>query len=73
MKVLRVLALIIGCAFLFLLLVGFDNLLDLLRSRVMLALTIGPLVALFIWSVYRIFRPRKHSSGEIIDVTPPKS
>jgi len=71
MRILRVLAVLVGIAFLVLLIVGFDNMLALLRSRVALFLALGPLVGLFLWSVYRVFkRPGKNSGGPIIDLPP---
>jgi hypothetical protein len=71
MKILRVLALLVGIGFLVLLIVGFDNMLALLRSRVAIFLALGPLVLLFLWSVYRMFKPRK-SEGPIIELPPRK-
>ncbi len=59
MKALRILALAVGIAFLLLLLVGFDNVLALLRSRVALALAIAPIFALFVWFLYKAFTPER--------------
>jgi hypothetical protein len=72
MKALRILAVIVGVGFLILLLVGFDNILELLRSRVTLFLALGPVVVLFIWSVYKAFSGRKEPSGDVIDLPPDK-
>ncbi len=58
MKLLRLLALLVGVGFLLLLLVGFDNVFALMRSRIALALVIGPLVLLFLWFIYKAFEPR---------------
>jgi hypothetical protein len=58
MKLLRLLALLVGIGFLLLLVVGFDNVFALARSRVALALVIGPLVLLFLWFIYKAFEPR---------------
>ncbi len=71
MKVLRILAVLVAIAFVLLLIVGFDNMLALLRSRVALFLALAPLVGLFLWSVYRAFKPRKEPRRPIIDITPP--
>ena len=73
MKVLRVLAVAVAVGFLLLLLVGFDNVLALFRSRVALFLVLAPLVGLFLWSVYMAFKPRKRPPDYIdIDVPPSK-
>jgi uncharacterized membrane protein len=73
MKVLRVLAVVVTLGFIVLLLVGFDNILALLRSRVALFLVLSPLVGLFLWSVYMAFKPRKRPPRYIdIDVPPAK-
>ena len=58
--------------FVLLLIVGFDNMLALLRSRVALFLVLAPLVGLFLWSVYKLLKPRKSSDRPYIDITPPK-
>ncbi len=69
MRVLRLLAVLVALAFLLLLVVGFDNLLALLRSRVALFLALAPLVGLFLWSVYRLCRPSgKNANGPIVDL-----
>jgi apolipoprotein N-acyltransferase len=57
MRFFRILALLIGVAFLLLLVVGFDNVLAAFRSRVTLALVLGPLILLFLWCVYKAFQP----------------
>lgn len=69
MKVLRVLALAVTLGFVVLLLVGFDNVLALLRSRAALFIVLSPLVGLFLWSVYMAFKPRKRPP-EYIDIDP---
>jgi hypothetical protein len=51
--------LVVAGAFLLLLLVGFDNVLALLRSRVALFLAIAPLFVLFVWLVYKAFQPHR--------------
>ncbi len=73
MKVLRVLAAVVTLGFVLLILVGFDNMLALVRSRVALFLVLAPLVGLFLWSVYMAFKPRKRPPDYIdIDVPPSK-
>ncbi len=62
MRVLRILALAVAVAFVLLLIVGFDNLLAVFRSRVTLALVIGPVFLLFIWCIYKAFQPREIGS-----------
>ena len=57
MRVLRILALAVAVAFVLLLIVGFDNLLAVFRSRVALALVIGPIFLLFLWCIYKAFQP----------------
>jgi hypothetical protein len=57
-RVLGVLALIVGVAFVLLLLVGFDNILGLLRYRVTLFLLFLPVVGLFFWSIIQLIRLR---------------
>jgi hypothetical protein len=59
MKFLRILALLVAAAFLLLLIVGFDNMLSLLRSRVAIFLALVPLLGLFFWSIYKAFQSRK--------------
>lgn len=58
MRLLRILALAVASAFVLLLIVGFDNLLAIFRSRVTLALAIGPVFLLFLWCIYKAFQPR---------------
>ncbi len=58
MKLLRILAVVVAVAFVLLLIVGFDNVLALFRSRVALFLLIAPVFLLFIWCVYKAFQPR---------------
>lgn len=58
MKLLRLLVIAVAVAFAVLLLVGFDNVLGLLRSRVALFLVIAPIFLLFVWCVYKVFEPR---------------
>jgi hypothetical protein len=58
MKILRILALVIAAAFILLLVVGFDNVLAAFRSRVALALVIAPIFILFLWCLYKAFRPQ---------------
>ena len=58
MKLLRILALIVAVAFILLLIVGFDNVLALFRSRVALFLVIAPVFLLFVWCIYKAFQPR---------------
>jgi hypothetical protein len=57
-KLLPILAAVIGAAFILLLVVGFDNLLALLRYRVTLFLVMAPLVGLFFWCAYKAFGPQ---------------
>jgi len=59
MKLLRILAIAVAIAFGLLLIVGFDNIFALLRSRVALFLVIFPIFLLFIWCVYKAFQPEK--------------
>lgn len=58
MKLLRILAVVVAAAFVLLLIVGFDNMLAFFRSRVALALAIAPLFILFLWCLYKAFRPQ---------------
>jgi hypothetical protein len=58
MKFLRLLAILVGVAFVLLLIVGFDNVLALFRSRVALALAILPIFLLFLWCLYKAFTPQ---------------
>jgi hypothetical protein len=58
-KPLSILVLLVLAAFLLLLVVGFENVLELFRSRVTLFLLLGPLVALFFWCAYKAFWPKK--------------
>ena len=73
MKLLRILGVLIGIAFVLLLIFGFDNLLGLLRSRVAIFLAFLPLLMLFGWSVFKVIEERRRRSRDYIDVTPPKS
>jgi hypothetical protein len=73
MKFARILAGLVAVAFLLLLVVGFDNMLSLLRSRVALFLALIPFVALFFWSVYKAIPRRKNRRDDVIDITPPKN
>ena len=57
MKALRILAVIVAVAFVLLLIVGFDNVLALFRSRVALFLVIAPVFLLFLWCIYKAFQP----------------
>ncbi len=57
MKILRILAFVVAVAFVLLLIVGFDNVLAVFRSRVTLALVIGPIFLLFVWCLYKAFQP----------------
>jgi len=57
MKLLRILAIVVAAAFVLLLIVGFDNVLALFRSRVALFLVIFPVFMLFVWCVYKAFQP----------------
>ncbi len=57
MKPLRILALLVTVGFVLLLIVGFDNVFALLRSRVAIGLAIAPLFVLFVWCLYKAFRP----------------
>ena len=58
MKLLRILAIVVAVAFVLLLIVGFDNVFALIRSRVALALAIGPIFILFVWCLYKAFQPQ---------------
>ena len=53
----RILAIVVAVGFILLLIVGFDNVLAVFRSRVALALVLGPLILLFLWCVYKAFQP----------------
>jgi hypothetical protein len=55
MKLLRILALLVGLAFVVLLIVGFDNVFALFRSRVALGLALAPVFGLFVWCLYKAF------------------
>jgi len=57
MRLIRILALVVAVGFILLLIVGFDNVLAVFRSRVALALVLGPIVLLFLWCVYKAFQP----------------
>jgi hypothetical protein len=50
---LYVLSAIIVVAFILLLVVGFENILGLLRYRVTIFLALGPLFGLFLWCAYK--------------------
>jgi hypothetical protein len=58
MRILRFLALAVTVAFVLLLIVGFDNVLAMFRSRVALALVIAPIFLLFVWCVFKAFQPQ---------------
>jgi hypothetical protein len=58
MKLLRILALAVAVSFVLLLIVGFDNVFALLRSRVALFLVIAPIFLLFVWCIYKACQPR---------------
>jgi hypothetical protein len=57
-KLLFILGAVLLAAFATLLLVGFENVLALLRYRVTLFLLLGPVVILFFWCAYKAFGPR---------------
>ncbi len=59
MRLIRILVVAVAVAFALLLIVGFDNLLAVFRSRVTLALVIGPVFLLFLWFIYKAFQPRR--------------
>ena len=59
MRLLYLLAALIVVAFLLLLVVGFENVLEVFRYRVTLILVVGPLVGLFVWSLYMAFFSKK--------------
>ena len=61
MKLLRLLLILVAIAFGLLLVVGFDNVLALFRSRVALFFLIAPIFVLFVWCVYKAFQPRRLS------------
>jgi hypothetical protein len=58
---LAILVVILLAAVLTLLLVGFENVLALLRYRVTLFLLLAPLLALFLWCAWKAFGPRDRS------------
>jgi hypothetical protein len=58
MKMLRILGIAVAVLFVLLLIVGFDNVFALLRSRVALALAVAPIFALFVWCLYKAFQPQ---------------
>jgi hypothetical protein len=58
MKLLRIFALVVAAAFVLLLIVGFDNVLAMFRSRVALFLVIAPIFLLFVWCIYKAFQPQ---------------
>lgn len=68
---LRILGVLVVAAFLLLLIVGFDNMLALLRSRVAIFLALIPLVGLFLWSIYKAL-PRRKDRPDFIDIPPPE-
>jgi len=49
------LTMLVAVAFIGLLLVGYENVLALLRYRIALFIVLAPLVALFLWCVYKTF------------------
>jgi hypothetical protein len=57
MRFLRILAIVVAVAFALLLIVGFDNVFALLRSRVALGLALAPIFVLFLWCIYKAFKP----------------
>jgi hypothetical protein len=57
MKPLRILAIVVTVAFVLFLIVGFDNVFAMLRSRVAMGLAIAPLFVLFVWCVYKAVKP----------------
>jgi hypothetical protein len=57
MKLLRILALAVAVAFVLLLIVGFDNVFALMRSRVAIFLVVAPIFVLFLWCIYKAFQP----------------
>jgi hypothetical protein len=66
MKLLRILAMAVAIAFALLLVVGFDNVFALLRSRVALGLALAPIFVLFLWCIYKAFQQPR-----LPDRTPP--
>jgi len=64
MTPLRILAILVTVGFALLLIVGFDNVFALLRSRIAIGLAILPLFALFVWCLYRAFRPPQPRLGD---------
>ena len=58
---LLILAGLIVAAFVLLLIVGFENVLAVLRYRVTMFLIIGPLCGLFLWCAYKAFGPQNRS------------
>jgi len=59
MKPLRILAFLVAAAFILLLIVGFDNVLAVFRSRVALFFGIAPIFLLFVWCIYKAFPSQK--------------
>jgi len=59
MKPLRILAFLVAAAFALLLIVGFDNVLAVFRSRVALFFAIAPIFLLFVWCIYKAFLSHK--------------
>ena len=73
MKLLRILGILVVVAFVLLLVVGFDNVLGLLRSRVAIFLALAPLIAIFIWSVYKAIQLSRKAPRKYIDIDVPPS
>jgi hypothetical protein len=63
MKILRILATVVAVALALLLIVGFDNVFALFRSRVAIGLAIAPIFILFLWCLYKAFRPVNRLEG----------
>ncbi len=59
------LTVLVAGAFIVLLLVGYENVLALLRYRIALFVVLAPLVALFLWCVYKTFdRPSDRKDND---------
>ena len=58
-RFLVILGAILVAGFVTLLLVGFENVLALLRYRVTLFLILGPVVLVFLWCVWKALRPKR--------------
>jgi uncharacterized membrane protein YqjE len=67
MKALKILALLILVALGLLLVVGFDNVFALVRSRVALALLLVPIFLLFLWCIYKAFQPPRLQERQVRD------